>query len=119
MTIFFFQSPLQLKCQNRKTNAPFSASLYALRCREGAGRRKDKAGETMCKTHKLLKRCFDPSLIFDFFPGFWRLWNRNVSQRRERLMQKDRGQKTEPCVSVCVCVWGGVAMKTATRTDRA
>lgn len=58
----------------------------------------------MCKIHKLLKRCFDLSLIFEFFPGFWRLWNRNVSQRSGRLMQKDQGQKTE--LGVCRC--GGV-----------
>lgn len=63
----------------------------------------------MCKIHKLLKRCFDLSLIFDFFPGFWRLWNRNVSQRCERLMQKDQARRLNwECVSVCVC--GGVLL---------
>lgn len=68
------------------------------------GRKKEKTEEKMSKIHKLLKRCFDLCLIFDFIPGFWRLWNRKVSQRYERLMQKDQGQKTEPGR---VCVWGG------------
>lgn len=52
------------------------------------------------------------------------LWNTNVSQRYEKMMQKDQGQKTElgsVCVflSVFVYVCRGVvvAMKTATRTD--
>ena len=38
------------------------------------------------------------------------LWNTNVSQRYERMMQKDQGQKTElggECV--CVCVGVGVS----------
>lgn len=59
-----------LHAERRVTHAfifPLMSQNYG-----GERKKKEKSGEKQCKIHKLLKRCFDLCLIFDFFPGFWR-----------------------------------------------